>query len=233
METYSTEATKTRSDNKVCSRFILIKSKKGRSPKKEDIRTKLLRKHKSLINLARENFKVAKFTKGLSTKKLSKWNDFYNDFLSNRDRLIEAVNKERQPRINFAKPNQAKNKFTTYNDNCVHELLEIVGFKRSFVFMLNFYFCDFDIEKLQNLLKCQTRPVCSKVSGWTELIKFIYKDIAMLPGEEVDRLVNLINYQEINNLPQVVDDFDMDENNFEVDLFLQFDYEIVPALPNL
>lgn len=234
MEVNSTESTtRTRTSNKTCLLFELTRTKKNRCPKKEDIRTKLFRKHKSLINLASKDSKVSKFMQKLSNSKLDRWNDFYNDFLSNRFTLIEAVNQNAQPRINFAKDRQSFNKFITYNDKCIDEYFKISGFRRSFVLMLKFFFSELDIPELLNLLKCQTRPDSQKRVAWIKMVKFIYKNIALLSKDEVASLVNSIQEnQDDNQSTQVWEDLIMPDNDFREESFLNLEIELVSGCPN-
>lgn len=178
---------KKKTDNSICHLFFYPKSKTARSLKKEDLRTKLFRKHKTfLLKFLNNKAKAKKCKQNLNPIKLMYFNAFYEHYVENSHELTEASKKESQPRNNFSLKN--RNKHRSYNDNYISEYLSNPEVKKSFILMLNYFFCEIKTDELSIMFNVEAKMKEREKEDWFKLIRFIYIAI----GKCTD--VEIINY---------------------------------------
>ncbi|OMJ85742.1 hypothetical protein SteCoe_12869 [Stentor coeruleus] len=173
---------KLRTCNMLLRKFYLEKSK--RKAKKEDIRTKLLRKHKSFIKNTEKKNRINVKSKNTCYKKDIRWQAFYLHWKKYMNILQEAVDPKNQPDINFAKRRYEGP--MTYNDEFVAKYFNIKAVKKSFVYLISYFFCDDEYKEISKILKikCSNR-IRDKESTWKELRTYIYKTIAFCDDLEI------------------------------------------------
>ncbi|OMJ85206.1 hypothetical protein SteCoe_13521 [Stentor coeruleus] len=168
---------KKKKDNTICYHFFYIKSTNNRSLKKEDLRTKLFRKHKTfLLKVLKSKAKVKKIEQTLGSSKLIKFKAFCTHYIENSYELVEVVKDEYQPRNNFALRDDSKHR--SYNDKFTSEYFSKPMVKKSFILMLDYLFYEAKIDELSIMFKVEARDKANERKDWTELIAFIYSSIA-------------------------------------------------------
>lgn len=199
---------KPRTCNILLKKFHLTKSK--RKAKKEDIRTKFLRKHKSFIKNAEMKNHINMKSNNQSYKKHIRWQAFYLHWKKHKNILQDAVHSKNQPDINFAK-RQYKG-LITYNDEFACKYFNVKAVKTSFVYLVSYLFCDDEYKEISKILKinCKNR-IKDKEGAWKDLRTYIYKTIAFCHDSEIPENFKDIEFFETVLKKSSYEDSDIDD----------------------